>query len=74
MIRKLANNTRRPPVVKARTKEIGHCIRAGLPKQMKPALEYLVSGSSDSKTAVVAKLAEGRRKEIACMGNRKIPI
>ena len=74
MIRKLANNTRRPPVVKARIKEIGHCIRAGLPKQMKPALEYLVSGSSDSKTAVVVKLAEGRRKEIACMGNKKISI
>lgn len=74
MIRKLANKICRPIIDKARIKEIDHSIRAGLPKQMKPALEYLVSGSSDSKTAAVVKLAEGRRSEIAMMGDKKISI
>jgi hypothetical protein len=41
---------------------------------MKPALEYLVSGAFDSKTAAVAQLVEARRKEIAEMGDNRIPI
>ena len=73
-IRKLANKTRRRAIAKARIEEIGHCIQAGLPKQMKPALEYLASGSPDSDTAAVVKLAEGRRREIAEMGDEKISI
>lgn len=73
-IRKLANRTRRRAIAKARIEEIGNCIQAGLPRQMKPTLEYLVSGNPDSKATAVIELAEGRRREIAEMGDKKISI
>jgi predicted O-methyltransferase YrrM len=74
VIRKLANRTRRRAAINARIKEIDNYIQAGLPKQMKPALEYLVSRSPDSKTIAVIELAEGSRREIASMGDKKISI
>jgi len=74
MIRKLANRIRRSGIVRYKIKEINHCIQNGLPKEMRPALEYVVSESSDSKTARIAKFAEERRREIASMGDKKISI
>lgn len=74
MIRELVNNIRRRSLVRVKTREINQRIRAGLPRQMKPALEYLVSGIFDSKAAAAAKLVEARRREIAEKGDDRIPI
>ena len=74
MIRKLANRIHRSAITKSKTREITHYIQAGLPKEMRQALEYLVSENSDSKTAAVVKIAEARRREIVSMGDKKIPI
>jgi predicted O-methyltransferase YrrM len=74
MMLKLINRLRRPPEVKAKMQEIDRCISAGLPRQMRPALEYLVSGVSDSRTPAVVKAAETRRGEIAQMGDKAISI
>lgn len=73
-IGRLVDKIRSPIIPRRDIRKITHLIQIGLPKEIKPALEYLVSGNVDSKTAAVIKLAEQRRKEIVNMGDRKISI
>ena len=59
---------------RSKLKKISNLIDSGLPRQMRPALEYLVTGKPDPTTASIIKLAEDRRSEIASQSNKKIPI
>lgn len=74
MIRKVARRiiliiTRRP-----RKKKIENLFDSGLPHQMRPALQYLVTGRCDTKTRTVVKHAEDRRGAIASQGDKEVPI
>lgn len=48
-----------------RLRRIRHLIDAGLPAEMRTALEYLVTGRADPAAQAVAERAEERRSEIA---------
>jgi len=54
--------------------KIENLLTSGLPEEMKPALEYLVTGKSDAKTDAVVKRAEDRRAAIASQGDKEVAI
>jgi len=74
LITKLTGKIRTSAVARSKMKTIGHLVQSGLPREMKPALKYLVSGNLDSRAAAVVKLAEERRNQIAGMGDRRVFI
>ena len=74
LIRQIGRNIKRRVTSRANMKEIDKLLNSGLPKQMKSALEYLVTGKYDEKTNTVIKHAEGRRRAIASQGKKEIPI
>lgn len=74
MMKKLVKTMLNFATERSRIKKIAGLIQMGLPKEMEPALNYLVSGHTDPKTATVVKTAENRRREIASKGDEKIPF
>ena len=73
-IRRTAKKIKLSITSRSNTKKIERLLMSGLPKQMKSALEYLVTGKCDESTDRVIKYAEGRRQEIASQGDKEIPI
>lgn len=59
---------------RSRLKKLSDLYGDGLPQQILPALEYLVSGKTDTATRSIIKIAENRRRMIANQDNEKIPI
>jgi len=59
---------------KSKMKNLEDQINSGLPKQMRSAIEYLLTEKFDKEIDTVVKRAEAKRKKIACQGNKKIPI
>lgn len=73
-IREIAKTIKLSITSNSNMKKIDKLLESGLPKQMKPVLEYLVTGKCDEKTNTVIKSAESRRRAIASQGKKEVPI
>ena len=62
-IKKLVEEVKRPILKERRLKRIEKLVEEGLPGEMKPALEYLVTRKPDKKSLKIIKRAEKRREE-----------
>jgi predicted O-methyltransferase YrrM len=49
-------------------------VQQGLPDQLLPALHFLLDGRCATEVEAVAASAEGRRREIAAHGEKRVPI
>lgn len=59
---------------KPKIEKINKLIKAGLPVEMRPALECLVKGKGDPETELVVRNVENRRAVLAAYGNKEVPI
>jgi hypothetical protein len=60
LIRTLVKKIRRPSITEGKTTEVNQCIQAGIPKEIKPALQCSVSRTFALKISAVAILAEAQ--------------
>jgi len=74
LIRKLAKQAKQAFLADTRRFRMKKLFHSGLPQQMRPVLDFLVTWKSDEKTAAVVKIAEDRRREIASKGDKKVPF
>jgi predicted O-methyltransferase YrrM len=73
-LRQLTRNLVNAASTSKRLALLQECIRNGLPVNLAPGLEYLITGKRDASVKLAASEAERRRAAIASQGKRKVPI
>lgn len=74
VLRQFGRILKRKLLAGSRMKKVDELIAAGMPAEIRPAMQYLLTHKTDGETHQVVQRAEARRSEIASHGDKEITI
>jgi len=74
MLQQLGKLSYRLLTKRSKLKQLSLLVENGLPGNIVPCVNYLITREHDAQTKSIAQLAETRRADIAAQGQKKVPI